>query len=82
MAFIVIAMAGGIATAEMTQAHRAGQQIGRDVETGEEFKLALTKAGRLRAFGQAVHAFSVNVLLAVQIQLEQYNSRTLLAMRK
>ncbi len=52
MAFIMGAMAAGFATAEMTQTHRAGEQIGGNVETSDEIKLALTKASGLGPLGR------------------------------
>jgi hypothetical protein len=70
------AMAGELATAQMTEGKRTGQQIGRDGMAAEEFKLALADAGRLGAFGiGATH-------LIVILQQDKQKSKRMFGMRK
>jgi len=44
-------MAGGLTAAAVGEGERAGQQVGRNGETAEQFELALAQSGCSRAFG-------------------------------
>jgi hypothetical protein len=54
------AMASRLATAAVSERKRAGEQVGRNGETAEEFELALAKSCGLRALGCNFH---MNVIL-------------------
>jgi hypothetical protein len=55
MAWAVGAMAGGLATAEMGQGERAGEQILGKMETTHEFELALPEPRGQSPFGFDLH---------------------------